>query len=29
MVTKNEGGQEGDNKSASARHCGDQGLFEI
>ncbi len=29
MVTKNEGGREGDNKSASVWHYGDQGLFEI
>jgi len=27
MVTKNEGGQEGDSNSASVRHCGDRGLF--
>ncbi len=25
MVTKNEGGREGDNKSASVQDCGDQG----
>jgi hypothetical protein len=29
MVTKKEGGQEGDSKSASVWHYGDRGLFEI
>ncbi len=27
MVTKKEGGREGDSKSASVWHCGDRGLF--
>jgi len=29
MVTKKEGGQAGDSKSASVWHFGDQGLFAI
>ncbi len=29
MLTKKEGGQEGDRKSAFVWHCGDQGLFYI
>ncbi len=29
MVTKNEGGREGDKKSASFRHYCDRGLFKI
>jgi hypothetical protein len=29
MVTKNEGGREGDSNSALVWHCGDRGLFEI